>query len=144
MTGTEIHYTDYETLTYTQCNGSGEDKGCTVFGYSIPDHLQYLNLYEDCDDSSSSGSIFLDEDALGLLVPSTTQIDTDSTDIGDKIIYKWKEGLSYVSKIALSIAVAIGWFCAFIACICWYRTHHKLVRTRSRNSSYVQFQDQEV
>ena len=124
ITATEIHYTDYETLTYTQCDGSGEDASCSVTGYSIEDHLHYLNLHEGCDDSSSFwSSILIDVDDLGLLGPSTTSIDSDvetteTTDIGDNIIYQWKEGLSYVSKIALSIAVAVGWFCAFICCLC--------------------------
>eukprot|EP00486_Rosalina_sp_Unknown_P004278 CAMPEP_0201571788 /NCGR_PEP_ID=MMETSP0190_2-20130828/14722_1 /ASSEMBLY_ACC=CAM_ASM_000263 /TAXON_ID=37353 /ORGANISM="Rosalina sp." /LENGTH=366 /DNA_ID=CAMNT_0047996811 /DNA_START=25 /DNA_END=1122 /DNA_ORIENTATION=+ len=129
---TEIRYTDYETLTYTQCDGSGEDSDCDYIGYSIPDHLHYLDLYEDCDaDSTSSGSDWIDIDDLALLSISTTSNDNNdnnvmttmdvdmvstimtegakTTDIEDKIIYKWKEGLDNVSKIALSIAVAIGW-----------------------------------
>ena len=45
---TEVWYTSDSPLKYTQCDGSGEDRFCSYFGYSIEDHLHYLNIYEDC------------------------------------------------------------------------------------------------
>ena len=45
---TEIWYTKDNPLTYKQCDGSGEDKKCSYIGYSIEDHLNYLNIHESC------------------------------------------------------------------------------------------------
>lgn len=157
-TATEIHYTADDPLTYEQCDGSGEDNGCGYIGYSIDDHLNYLNLNEDC---SSTAEIDIDIDDFDLLsmattssnnnndvmttmivdIASTMMTDAKTTDIEDKIIYKWKEGLDNVSKIALSIAVAIGWLCALICCLCYCRTRSKLNKAQGTNGSYFQFHE---
>merc|ERR1712129_92017 len=51
-TATEIHYTKADPMTYTQCDGSGEDwsSQCWYLTSSINDHMNYFNLYESCDE----------------------------------------------------------------------------------------------
>ena len=121
-------------MEYTQCDGSGEDSDCDYIGYSVDDHLWYMDIYEDCSTSSGS-SIFIDEDALGMF---TT---TDDDNIEEKVIVKWKEGLDNVSKISLSIAVAVGWLMAFICCCCYFRTRKQLKQAQ-RIPDYQQMDDE--
>lgn len=169
--GTEIHYTDDDSLTYTQCDGTGEDSSCDYIGDSVDDHLNYLNLYESCDTSSD----YIDIDDLEFLLSMSSTMDMLSTsdqdfettminnndiettmsnpnidttimptpaptDFEEQIIVKWKEGLDQVSKIALSIAVAIGWLCALICCLCYCRARAKLNQVQG-TTGYFQFHE---
>lgn len=73
-------------------------------------------------------------------IETTTITNAATTDFEDQIIVKWKEGLDSVSKIALSIAVAVGWLCALICCLCYCRARAKLNKAQGTNG-YFQFHE---
>ena len=73
--------------------------------------------------------------------------DDDDDDDGDeggddgKEISKQLYICSYLSKISLSIAVAVGWLMAFICCCCYFRTRKQLKQAQ-RIPDYQQMDDE--
>jgi len=45
----DIWYTNNDPLEYRECSfANGEDPNCEYIGYSIEDHMNYLDVYESC------------------------------------------------------------------------------------------------
>ena len=120
---TEIRYNDAETREYTQCDGSGEDWSdwyCYYYTTSIDDHLNYFDIYLTCDD---------DEADEVLQITTVTPETTATTNVGDKIVYKFKEGLNGLpeaAKWAIFIALGLGWILALVFCCCYYKARGEL------------------
>jgi len=141
-TAVEVRYTSTSPLTYTQCDGTGEDSNCDYIGYSVDDHLSYFGLYESCSTSSESdASLVVDaEDVEDLVFLSTMNTIVTTQSIENQILHQCIDGLDNASKIALFVTVALGWCLALICCGCCLKARHDL-RKAHETRPYVQMGD---
>merc|ERR1712013_342402 len=136
-TATQIHYTDTESLTFTQCDGSGEDWqwNCYYLTTSVDDHLNYLNVEESCDADAAY-------EYTNTTTSSTSAAvgDGDDSESEGTVVYKVEHSLDTVPKVALSVGLAVGWIVAMVFC-CFYCRARNELQKKGMSNTYQAFQD---